>query len=621
MLLASLALSLESAAGARDGADFAQAPAFGGPQLSPDGTRISYIEQAQEQFAMVRELAGGAERVLFAVEPQRERIRWCDWADDRYVLCGTISPLRLRDRMAERTRLYSIDARTPASEARELNTSLNDPVRDQVIAFGPTTPRKVVIQHDSAGRGYPEVAELDVATGALRKLIPSHPPIRRWLSDGFGDVLLGMAAEKEQASLYVRADERGLRRYLTQSLNDSNAVGPIALNHLGELFALKHHKGRVGVFRMDLRAAPSAAPVFVHPRYDVTGPVTLHPQTGALLGVRYIAEREEMLAIDSDMSRLLSLINEQLPDRANIVIDMSYDGKTSLVRSSSAVDPPSLFVFDQRHGRLAAVGHQYPAIEARPLSPMEPIVYRARDGQQIPGYLTLPRPTPSGPAPAVVLPHDGPESRVWQDFDPLVQFMATQGYAVLQMNFRGSFGFGAGFAAAGVGQWGGVIHNDITDGARWLVEQGIADPERICIVGESFGGYAALLGAVRETQWYACAASFAGVTDLMALARYTERMADADLWRERLGESSRAQWQMSPMSRVHLTETPILLMHGRSDPVAPVRQVRRFARALREHDKPHSYVEREDCDHEMTIETCRIAWFETLANFLQRHLQ
>lgn len=208
-----------------------------------------------------------------------------------------------------------------------------------------------------------------------------------------------------------------------------------------------------------------------------------------------------------------------------------------------------------------------------------------------------------------------------QAFDPLVQFLVARGYAVLQMNFRGSFGYGAGFAAAGMGQWGGVIHNDITDGTRWLVEQQIADPTRICIAGVSFGGYAALLGAARESEWYACAASFAGMSDLLALARYTQRLPDADVWEQRLGSDAHGLWQMSPLARPHAIATPILIVHGRLDPVVPVSQARRFARTLRKTGKPHRLLERSDCDHEMTIQSCRIAWFTALERFVRDALE
>jgi dipeptidyl aminopeptidase/acylaminoacyl peptidase len=304
-----------------------------------------------------------------------------------------------------------------------------------------------------------------------------------------------------------------------------------------------------------------------------------------------------------------------LPQAVNLVIDRSEDNRRHLVLSGSDVEAPSLYMFDAERKTLALIGHNFPELEDRPLATMRSITYRARDGQLIPAFLTLPSKGSSN-LPAIVVPHGGPEARTVKGFDPLVQFLAAQGYAVLQMNFRGSLGYGARFAAAGVGQWGGVIHNDITDGARWLIEQNIADPERVCIVGSSFGGYAALLGATRESQWYACAASFGGVSDLLAMSQYTERLPDADIWQRRFGGSSRALWQMSPMARVRATETPVLLMHGRYDTVVPISQSKRFARVLRQAGKSHRLVERADCDHDMTLQSCRLAFFTELKEFL-----
>jgi dipeptidyl aminopeptidase/acylaminoacyl peptidase len=220
-----------------------------------------------------------------------------------------------------------------------------------------------------------------------------------------------------------------------------------------------------------------------------------------------------------------------------------------------------------------------------------------------------------------VLPHGGPEARDSRRFHPLVQLLASRGYVVLQMNFRGSLGYGARFAAAGAGQWGGVIHNDITDGTQWLVETGIADPTRICIVGESFGGYAAMLAAARESEWYACAVSYAGISDLMALAQYTARLQGAEIWEQRMGADHRTLWQMSPMARVRTAETPILLMHGRMDATVPVSQSRRFARELRRAAKHPHYMERADCDHEMTIASCRLAVFDELTRFVEEALR
>lgn len=614
------AVSADGAAAAAD-ADvrvFAHAPALALATLSPDGAYLSYAEQSGgRQTVVLRVLRDGAQRPTLSVESKRERIRWCDWAGPAHLLCGTIVPIRRPERVSEETRLYAIDAAD--GRIRELNARLADPVRDEIIDLLPRRPGHVLLQHDPVGRGYPEVSELDVRNGALRRVVRTHPPITRWMSDGRGEVRLGIAYGGATASLFVRrpglADDWTV--FLQQSLTDPEAIGPLAFGaDPDELYVVKHHQGRAALFHTNTARSDVPSLLFAHDIYDVGGPLLLDPRTRALLAVQYLAHHEELHFFDDNAAALQARLNQHLADTVNLVVSATADGRYRLVRSVSDTDPPSLYLFDSGKQSVTLVGHQYPQLEGRELARTRPMTYRARDGQIIPAYLTLPANGKVNGLPAIVLPHGGPETRTIQTFDPLVQFLASQGYAVLQMNFRGSLGYGARFAAAGAGQWGGVIHNDITDGARWLVEQKLADPARLCIVGVSFGGYSALLGAARESEWYACAASFAGPTDLMAFAQYTQRLQGAGLWKERLGGDQRALWQMSPMARVRTVETPILLMQGRNDPVVPVNQARRFARALRNAGKQHQFIERTDCDHEMTIEACRMMFFTELRRFL-----
>jgi len=667
---------------------FAQAPDFAFPALSTDGEVLSFVQQSGgRQIVVMRRLRDGFERRSLEVLPERERIRWCDWAGPTYVLCGTILPVRSPDRISEKTRLYVIER--AGGRVRELNTRLKDPVRDQVIDPSAGAPGQVLFQHDSSGRGYPEVARLDVANGDFRRVLRPHPPVRHWISDGRGTVRLGVAYGKGKASLHLRRGTRDAwSSVIQQSLHDVEAVGPLALGAGNTLYVLRHHRGRAALFHLDLgsgdlgsgtdiggrprplgnslhgdtprqdrlggpvldghapngessggdvskkdspgTAGLAATLLFADPLYDVAGPVSLHPATGELLSVRFLREQEQVHYFDAQEAQRGAWLDEQLAGRVNIVLDRSADGTQQLVRSSSDANPPSLYLFDAAKRSLVLIGHEYPTLEDRELAPMQFVVYHARDGQRIPAYLTLPPPallpvppalpSASGALPAIVLPHGGPEMRDVKEFDPLVQFLAVQGYAVLQMNYRGSLGYGAAFAAAGVRQWGGLIHDDITDGTRWLVEQGIADPQRICIAGRSFGGYAALLGVTREPALYACAVSYAGVADLMAFEQYTARLQDAELWRERLGSDQQTLWNMSPVAWLDAIEAPVLMIHGRQDPVVPVRQSRRFARMLSDAGQPHRLIERGDCDHDMTIETCRMAVFQALRDFLSTSL-
>lgn len=601
---------------------YARAPAFALPSLSPDGASLSFVEQTSaKQTVLVRTLESGATVRTLSVDSNRERVRWCDWAGNDELLCGTVGPYRAPDRFTETTRLYAIHVAT--LHVRELNAKSRELIRDEIIDFGASGGTgRVLLQHDPLGRGFAQVSELNIRSGEMRTVVRARPPVRRWMSDGRGRVQLGMGYDQGVASLFVRAGgDDSWRVLLEQFLASLDTVRPLAFgSNSSELFALKYSKGRAALFRMDVDQPQTVSLLFADDLYDITGPIILHPETRALLGVQFTAESERQHFLDPSAVATAAWLDEQLPGAINTVIDRSADNRRQLVLSGSDVEPPSLYLYDERRTALTLIGHHYPELEGQPLAPMRFMTYRARDGQVIPAFLTLPI-GKSENLPAIVYPHGGPEARNAKSFDPFVQFLAAQGYAVLQMNFRGSTGYGAAFAAAGVGQWGGVIHNDISDGTRWLIERKIADPHRVCIFGSSFGGYAALLGAARESQWYSCAASFAGVADLLALSQYAERLRDAEVWRWRLGEDSRALWQMSPIARVRAVETPVLVMHGSRDPVVPVSQSKRFARALRQANKQHRFFERSDCDHEMTVQTCRLAVFAELKTFLAESLE
>ena len=603
-----------------DASVFARAPQFSQAALSPDGSHLSYVRQKGERETLtVRRLRDGAERELWSVESRRERIGWCDWGGRRHILCGTFVAIRRPSGVLQTTNLYALETR--GGSVRELNRHLDQPIRDHVIALPTSRNPHALIQHDPSGRGYPEVAALDIRTGQLARIARSQPPIRRWLTDHRGELALGIAFDGIRASIYVPSTgSDSWRLLIEQDLSDLQAIAPLAIGD-STLYALKHHKGRAGVFSVDLQASsPEQSLVLADPHFDFAGPVILDSANGDILGVHIVRESPQYVSLVEEERRRQRLLAERFESAVPLVMDRSEDGRWWLVEASSDVDPPSLHLFDSEQNELSFIGHSYPDLESNALAPMQSVVYKARDGQMIPAYITRSDAAADHPAPAIVLPHGGPESRVWRRFDPLVQFFASRGFVVLQMNFRGSLGYGAGFAAAGAGQWGGVIHNDITDGARWLVEQRISDPTRTCIVGSSFGGYAAMLGAMRESEWYACAASFAGISDLLSFSQHARRLRDAEVWSLRLGEDLRALWQMSPISRVRSSETPLFLMHGLLDAMVPASQSRRLARVARKEGKAVELVIRSDCDHEMTVESCRTAFYEHLEDFLRRHL-
>ena len=615
------ATPLVSAQAADERVRFHESPAFESPQLSPDGQWISFLRQEDDrQWVMVQRVTGSDLRSLYGVKLPDERVRHCVWAGPDRLACGIGTLVRRRGLVLEAARLHLFDLRD--GSRRPLLQGSKDRIADRVIDTFPEDGSSLLVLLDENADGFPEVSRVDLSTGSVRRVVAPRPPVRHWVADGQGSVRLGLGFDNGIGTVYVRDPETGELTLLTrQELVDPQAFGPIGFGSSpSELYAIRLYDGRYSLFHVDTDRGGAMSLMMTHPVYDVLGPVDLERSTRQLLGVRYLATHVQTHFFDGTAAAQQRWIDERIPGRVNYVLERSRDRTRQLVWSESDIDPPSLFILDTEGNALRPVGHLYPEAERANLAPMQPVVYRTRDGQAIAAFLTLPRDQPPVGLPAVVLVHGGPETRDYWRFDPLVQFLAAQGYAVLQMNFRGSAGYGIDFLVAGAGHWGGTVHNDITDGAHWLAEEGYADAKRICIIGSSFGGYAALLGAARESSVYRCAASFAGVSDLVALTEFKDRFEFAEIWRSRIGSDRTVLAQMSPLALVDLIETPILLIHAPDDADVPVQQSRRFVAALRKAGKRHEYLEVPECDHDMTASTCRQAVFEAFGAFLKQWL-
>ena len=284
----------------------------------------------------------------------------------------------------------------------------------------------------------------------------------------------------------------------------------------------------------------------------------------------------------------------------------------------------------RKSGRQTQIASTYPALDGSKLAPRLPYTYKARDGVDIPGYLTRPLGV-DGPAPLVVLPHRGPVDRDVDGFDWLAHFLASRGYAVLQPNFRGSGGYGRAWEEAGYGGWGvGVMQHDLTDGVAAVVAAGIADPQRVCIVGASYGGYAALAGAAFTPELYRCAVAIDGVADLRDMhtlytGRRDGRSAAVTYWERSMGiEDTRSAREKldaaSPAQHAERVQAAVLLIHGRDDSVVPIGQSKTMERALRAAGKTVQLVELEGEDHWLSDADTRLETLEALDTFLAQHL-
>lgn len=329
--------------------------------------------------------------------------------------------------------------------------------------------------------------------------------------------------------------------------------------------------------------------------------------------------------LDAEAEKVYAKLARAFPQREVDVESRSRDWSRVVVRVSAPDFAPTYYVVDLQKRTADIVGEPYPALVDVPLGPMKAIDYAARDGTKIPAFLTLPPGSAGTALPLVVLPHGGPEAHDSYEFDYFVQFLATRGYAVLQPQFRGSTGYGEAHRRAGYRQWGGLMQDDVTDGVRAMIAQGIADPKRVCIVGISYGGFAALAGATLTPDLYACAVSINGVSDLPGMLGYEARSGDdwnaISYWREHIGPPHEPKvTERSPSRNADKARAPILLVHGVSDSVVPIQQSELMAVALQRAGKPFEFVRVDGGDHWLSTGASRTRVLEATGRFLEKHL-
>jgi dipeptidyl aminopeptidase/acylaminoacyl peptidase len=450
----------------------------------------------------------------------------------------------------------------------------------------------------------------------------ARQPIRHWVTDRRGQVRLGFGLEGTTRSYYARLDgDRDWRR-LTKFEVFSREIHfrPIAISadDPNKAYAIAPSEGRNAVWIMDLTDKDDPTLLFAHPLVDVTDPVLA--SDGRLLGVHYETDYPMMYFADAHTRGVIDAIKTLLPGDFSVVKDATRDENVYVIRSVSDIDAPSYRVFDLTTRVVASLGAPYPDLDAAALATMRPITYPARDGTQIPGYLSVPRGGPTAHLPLIVMPHGGPIARdTWRYFF-LRQFLVSRGYAVLQMNFRGSSGYGNDWFFAAHQDWGGLTYDDVVDGARWAMQQGIADPGRVCIVGWSFGGYLALVGAQRNPDLFRCAVSIAGLSDLGLLVDEGHRWLNPAVVQKQIGTDPAKLKRDSP--RLHAAEfrVPVLMLHGDRDAQAPYAQSEVMDTALTRAGKPHRFVTIHDADHQLSSESDRITMLREVEMFLAEHL-
>jgi dipeptidyl aminopeptidase/acylaminoacyl peptidase len=348
----------------------------------------------------------------------------------------------------------------------------------------------------------------------------------------------------------------------------------------------------------------------------------IDPRNRQLIGYVRDGDVPEAHFYDARQEKVMAATRRAFPGVNVRLVDWSDRFDHLIVRTDGIGDPLTWWKVDIATGQANPLGVSYPMVAAD-VGPMRMVRYKAADGLDVSGVLTLPPGRPAKNLPVVLFPHGGPSARDYPGFDWWAQAFAAQGYAVFQPNFRGSTGYGAAFQHAGNGEWGRKMQTDISDGLAELVRQGIVDPKRACIMGASYGGYAALAGVTLQQGLYRCAVAVAGVSDVQQMYQtdVAESGSDPALIRGLKAEigSGRALKDVSPIRFAERADAPILLIHGKDDTVVQYAQSSAMARALRQAGKPVEFVTLPGEDHWLSKSATRLAMLQAALTFVERN--
>lgn len=621
-LAAAFAVSLCVSAGTHAApaiADFAaQADAIY-PALSPDGNLVAFVTRVENsRVLMVIDLAKRERRALMGAIVDTFEISNCNFKNDERLLCGFRGTQFFRGMPYTVSRLVAVDVsgKVKPRVLIQNGTEGGSQFQDRVLDWQHNDPKRVLIQLSGDGDPFPTVHSLDVYTGLTYVVQRSRSSITDWSADRHGVVRFGYGFDGRKHSYIARDSSEAPWRTLAKweiGQSDFSVVGFGAAPTT--LLVEANHNGRNAIFEMDLDEKSDRQLLFSNPDVDVGGPI-YWPTDNRIIGFEYETDRTHRKFFDAEAEAVYAAIDRIQPDSDNEVVDASRDGKRLLVISRADTRPTQYLILDLNTNKLLRVGSANPAIST-PLSPMKSVKIKAADGTILPGYLTLPLNSDGKKLPTVIYPHGGPHARDSWGFDPVVQFMASRGYAVVQVNFRGSTGYGNEWYQAGLRNWGTVMVDDVISSTKWAVAEGIADPARTCIVGWSFGGYAALMSAVREADLYRCVVSIAGVSDLRLLANEWRFSYGGSDWAEyALGDDSSELKAGSPTRNAAKFKAPVLLIHGDNDTQAGVDHSKRMAKVLKGENKKVELVLIKDGNHSLT----RYEWRETLYTKLEAFL-
>ena len=636
LAVAAIAPGLRAADGLPPVETFFRLPQYAAMQISPDGKHIAALAPVNgRQNLVILDVPPKKARALSSFDSRD--VVWFEWLNDKRLLLRT-GTVATRDAESRGGGIFAVDA--DGGESRLLVEGSDERLTGgmravyravDIVRKLPGTDDFIgeEIVYDPYTTSTGELFRINSRTGRRTSLGVGKPEStghERWVVDKHGVPRVQIATDKGMTRIWYRESAEAKWRKLEESPSFELRWEPLAVAEDDKTLYVSSSVGRdkAAIVRYDPATRAFGEVLAQHPQVDLTRLVI---DEGNAVGVVYDADRPGAAMFDPELARLQAAVDAAFPAAVN-ALSWSRDRSLVLVTSYSDVSPGTFYLLDVKKGRMQYLADRAPWIKPDRMAPTKAVRYAARDGLEIPAYLTLPR-NAGKSLPMIVDVHGGPwvHGAAWR-FDPEVQFFASRGYAVLQPNFRGTDRYGWKHLHASYGQWGLAMQDDITDGVKWAVEQGIADPRRVCIYGASYGGYAVMMGLAKTPELYRCGVDYVGVTDIPLMLTMTWSDTSRDeisiehlkvMIGDPAGDAKRLA-ETSPVNLAARIKAPVLMAYGASDVRVPIEHGTRMRDALEKAGVKYQWMAMDGEGHGFRDPANQKTFYEAVEKFFAENL-
>lgn len=595
--------------------DFFKNPEKTSYRISPDGSHYSYLAPFENRLNVFVQKVGTEAVTQITFEKDRDIAGYL-WANDNRILY-------LKDEGGnEDFKLYGVNI--DGSELKCLTCF--EGVRTQILDDLEDFPEEIII---GLNKRIPQVFDpyrLNIVTGEMEMLAENPGNIVGWMTDHAGKLRIAIAMVGNEVNfLYRKTEADEFKNIMTTSWKDN--FNPQFFTFDNEKIYASSNLGRdkEAIVVFDPETGEEIEELYKNDEVDVTG-LRYSRKDKKLIAAVYTTDKRHYHFFDSNAEETYKKLQSWLPGYEVVITSSNKDENKHIVRTYSDKSKGAYFVFDQEADQIEKIAEVSPWIQEENMAAMKPISYTSRDGLTIHGYLTLPKGKKAKNLPVVVNPHGGPWARDYWGFNPEVQFLANRGYAVLQMNFRGSTGYGKEFWLKSVKEWGLSMQDDITDGVNWLIEQGIADENRVAIYGGSYGGYAVLSGLTGTPDLYACGIDYVGVSNMFTFMNtippYWEPLKP--MLYELVGHPEKDSLLLaaaSPVMHVDKIVAPLFIAQGANDPRVNKDESDQMVEALEKREVAVEYMVKDNEGHGFRNEENKFEFYQKMEEFLFEHMK